>query len=74
MNVAVDQAGRDRRALGVDQDVGPLGIDVLRLADRGDDPVGGHDGIGIEQRPLERAREQRADVPDHELALECVVL
>ena len=61
--------GRDGAALGIDDEVGLVGIDILALADRRDAAVDGNDRIGIEDRLAEIAREQQADVAHDELAL-----
>ena len=66
MDMAVDQARRDRGALGVDDRGGALGVDVLGAADRGDLAVFGDDRVGIEDRLLHRARQQQADIADHQ--------
>ena len=68
MDMAVDQAGGERRALGVDDRGRLLAIEILGLADAGDLAVDGDDGIGVEDRILEIAREQEADIADHQLA------
>src|ERR1700722_13821302 len=66
MNMAVDQAGRDRGAVGIDDGGGAFGIDIFRASDSRDPAVHRHDGVGIEDRLLHRAREQQADVADHQ--------
>ena len=68
MDVAVDQAGCDGGAVGIDNGGGALGVDVLRAADCGDFPVLGNDGVGIEDRLLQGAREHQPDVADDQLA------
>jgi hypothetical protein len=68
MDMAVDQPGGERRALGVDDRGRLLAVDVLRLADGGDLAVDGDDGIGVENGIIEIAREQKPDIADHQLA------
>ena len=66
--MAVDQAGRDRGAVGVDKGGGAFGIDVPGTSDRGDLAVLGHDGVGVEDRLFQGAAQQQADIADHQLA------
>ncbi len=77
MNVAVDQAGRDGGAVGVDDGGGAFGVDVLGAADRRDLAVDGDDRVGVEDRLLQGAREQQPDIADHQLGragcLGCIV-
>ena len=77
MDVAVDQARRDGGAVGVDDRGGALGVDVLEAADRSDLAVLGHDRIAVQDRLLQRPRQQQPDIADHQLAragcLGCVV-
>ncbi len=77
MNMAVDQAGRDRGAVGIDCRGGVLGVDVLEAPDRGDLAILGHDRIRIEDRLLQSAGEQQPDIADYQLAragrLGCIV-
>ena len=68
MNVAVDQPGRDRRAVGVDDRGGPFLIHILGAPDRGDLAVLGHDRIGVENGLFEIAAEDQTDVADDQLA------
>ena len=68
MDVAVDQAGRDRGAVGVDDGGGAFGVDVLEAADRGDLAVLGDDGVAVQDRLFQRAGQDQADIADHELA------
>jgi hypothetical protein len=68
VHVAVDQAGRDGAALGVDRHLRLIEIEIPGLADRGDAAVDGDDRVGIEDRPREIAGEQQPDIPDHQLA------
>ena len=66
VHVAVDQARRQCRAVGVDDVGGALLVDVLGAPDGGDAAVLGHHGVGVEDRVLQRAGEQQADVADHQ--------
>ena len=69
MDMAVDQAGGERRALGVDLDRGACSLSrSFALPMAVILPSIGDDGIGIEDRMLEIAREQQADIADHQLA------
>ena len=68
MDVAVDQPGRDRGAMGVDDGRGAFGVDVLGAADAGDLAVLGDDGVGVQDGLLQGAGKQQADIADHELA------
>src|SRR6202035_5055080 len=66
MNMAVDQAGRYRRAIGIDDGGGAFGIDVFGAADRRDPAVDGQNRVGIQNRLLEGPREHQPDITDHE--------
>ena len=66
MNVAVDQAGRNSGAIGIDDGGGAFGIDVRGAADGGDPAVLGDDGVGIEDRLLHGAGEHEPDIADHQ--------
>jgi hypothetical protein len=66
MNVAVDQAGCNSGAVGIDDGGGAFGIDVPSAADRGDLAVLGNDGVGIEDRLLHGAGEHEPDIADHQ--------
>src|SRR4029079_11630935 len=52
MDVAVDQAGGNRGAVGVDDGGGAVGVDVLEAADGCDLAVLGHDGVRVQDRLL----------------------
>jgi hypothetical protein len=67
MHVAVDQAGRDGGAVGVDDGAGAGLIHILGAADRCDLAADGDDGVGIQDRAVEVAAQQQADIADHEL-------
>ena len=67
MDVAVDQAGRDGGAVGVDDGGGAFGVDVLEASDGCDLAVLGDDGVGIEDRLLHGAGQQQPDIADHQL-------
>jgi hypothetical protein len=54
--MAVDQTGRDGRAIGIDDGGGAGDIDVLEAADGGDLAVLGDDGVGIKNGLFQRAR------------------
>src|SRR5262249_4351872 len=66
--MAVDQARRDGRAVGIDNGGGAFGVDVLQSADGGNLAVLGNDGVGIQNRLFQRSRQHQPDVADHELA------
>ena len=68
MDVAVDQAGRNRGAVGVDDGGRAFGVDVLEAADGGDLAVLGDDGVAVQDRLLQRAGQDQADIADHQLA------
>ena len=59
--------GRERRAIGIDDERGMLLVHVLRAADRRDAAVLGHHRVGIEDGVFQRARQQKPDVADHQL-------
>src|SRR3546814_17512070 len=67
VHVAIDEAGRHRGAPGVHRFGGTGCIDRRRLADLDDAAVDRDDGVGLEDRLHEIAREQRPDVPDDQL-------
>ncbi|MEH2515958.1 hypothetical protein V1279_001531 [Bradyrhizobium sp. AZCC 1610] len=77
MDVAVDQARGDRGAVGIDNGGGALGVDVLESSDRCDLAVLGYDRIAVQDRLLQRPRQQQPDIADHQLAgtgrLGCIV-
>ena len=56
MDVAVDQAGRDGGAVGIDDRCGALGIDVLEASDRCDLAVLGDDRVAVQDRLLQGPR------------------
>jgi hypothetical protein len=68
MNVAVDQAGRDRGAIGIDDGGGAFGIYILGAADSRDLAVFRDNRVGIEDRLFHGAREQQADIADYQFA------
>ena len=68
MHVAVDQPRRHAGAARVDHGVGAARCRVLLAADRGDAAVLHHDGVGVEDRPVDVARQQQPDVADDHLA------
>ncbi len=67
VDVAVDQAGRDGGAVGIDDGGRAFDVEVLEAADRGDLAVLGDDGVAIQDRLFQRARQDQADIADHEL-------
>jgi hypothetical protein len=77
MNMAVDQAGRHCRAVGIDDRGRPFGIDIPGASDGRDPAVDGDDRVCVEDRFLQRTREYQSDIADHELGrtgcLGCVV-
>jgi hypothetical protein len=77
MNVAVDQAGSKRGAIGIDDRRGAVGVEVLEAADGGDLAVLGDDCIGIEDRLFQCAGKYQPDIADHKLAwagwLRCIM-
>ena len=77
MDVAVDQAGGDGGAVGIDHGGGALGVDVLEAADGRDLAVLGHDRIAVQDRLFQCPRQQQPDIADHQLAragrLGCIV-
>ena len=66
VDMAVDQAGRDRGSVGIDHGGGAFGVDVLGAADRGDFAVFGQDRVGIQDRLFQHAAQQQADIADHQ--------
>jgi hypothetical protein len=62
--VAVDQPRAHAGAARVDVDLRRRQIGVLRLADEVDQAVDDDDRVGIEQRPVDVARQQQSDVAD----------
>ena len=69
MDVAVDQAGRQGRAFGVDHGVGPAGIQVAFLAEAVDPAVHGDDAVGVQDRLRQIAGQHQPDIADDRLAL-----
>src|SRR5688572_30556378 len=67
MDVAVDEPGRHRHAIGIDDARSTPRIHILFTPDFRDPPPDRHDRVGIEDRILERTREQQADVSDDQL-------
>src|SRR4029079_16451941 len=61
MDVGVDQTGERGRALAVDDDVG---IRIEPPTDRGYPPVLDQDGVGVEQRGRDVARDDLAEAGD----------
>ena len=68
MYMAVDQAGGDGGAVGVDDGGGAVGVDVLEAADGGDFAVLGHDGVAIQDRLFQGTGQDEADIADDQLA------
>ena len=68
VDVAVDQARRDRGAHGVDYRVRLGGVQILGMADGGDPTVDGNDAVTVQDRFLKLAGQQQADIPDNEFA------
>jgi hypothetical protein len=69
MNVAVDQAGREGRAFGVDARGGSGSVDIFFFT-HGSDAIADSDyGIGVEDGIGEVSAKQEADVADDELGL-----
>ncbi len=62
VHVAVDQARRHAGLLRVDDGLRVFEIAVLLLADRDDQAVVHHDGVGVEDGLVDVAREQQPDV------------
>ncbi|MGY4455073.1 hypothetical protein ACVWZR_009733 [Bradyrhizobium sp. i1.3.1] len=67
VDMAVDQAGRDRGAVGLDDGGRAFGVEVLEAADRSDLAVLGDDGVAVQDRLFQGAGQDQADIPDHEL-------
>ena len=69
MDMAVDEAGAERHAHGIDHRRRAVGVEVLGVAHR-DDPVArADDAVAVDQRLLDAAREDLADIADDELGL-----
>ena len=66
MHVAVDEAGSDRHAIGVDDRGGIVRVDILGAADGGNLAVHGDDGIGLEDGLVQVSRQYQSDVADDE--------
>ena len=60
--------GRDAGLPRVDHGCAPVDVAVLLLAHCGDQAVVDDDGVGVEDGPVDVAREQQADVADDDLA------
>ena len=69
MHVTVDQPRSQRRAFGIDGQGGAFDIDVFLPSHGGDLSVDCNHGIGVEDRLLQVAAQQQADVPDHKAGL-----
>ena len=69
MNVAVDEAGREGRAFGVDGEGGSGSVDIFFFT-HGSDAIADSDhGVGVEDGIGEVSAEQEADVADDQLGL-----
>ena len=64
VDMAVDQAGGECRAIGIDDERGMVLIHVLRTPDRRDASILRHHGIRLDDGALQRAGEDQPDVPD----------
>jgi len=69
VDMAVDQAGAEGDALGVDDGRGPGGIKVLLVSHGGNPVAFADDAVAVDQRLLDPAREDLADVADDEFRL-----
>ena len=68
MNVAVDEARRQRHAIAIDRRGRPGNIEVSRATDGADATVDRHDGVCIKDRSCEVAAEHQANVLNDQLA------
>ena len=68
VHMVVDEARRDNAALGVDLAVDGTEFDRGSLADRADEAVLHEEGVGVEDRPVDIATQQQADVSDRKPA------
>ena len=68
MHVAVDQPGRDTGAPRVDAHIRAVGVAVGTLSDGDDQAVAYDDRVGIQDGPVEIARQQQADVFNDDLS------
>ena len=66
--MAVDQARRERRALGIDDEIGIFRVEILFPTDRADSPIDRNDRVGIEHGMGKIARKQRRNIAQDELA------
>ncbi len=66
VDVAVDQAGGEGRAIGVDQGGGVFGVEIGLAAPGGDLAAFSDQAISVEDGLLHAAREHQADVADHQ--------
>ena len=71
VNMAVDQAGRNRRAFSIDGDRCPGGINIFQFADSGDTSVGHDNGVGVEDGIREISAEQETNIANDQLRLAC---
>jgi len=65
MHVAVDQAGRERSAFGIDRCARARSVDVLLFAHGLNNAVDGDDRVGVENGAVEVSAEEESDVADH---------
>jgi len=62
VDVGVDEAGRQGRALDVDPDVGGGRVDLGPIADLADQPIFDQDGVGLQHSPIQVAADDAPDV------------
>src|ERR1700674_5541369 len=67
MNMAVDKAGSEGRAFGVDCEVGPGSVDIFFFTHSSDAIAHSDHGVGVEDGIGEVSAEQEADVADDQL-------
>ena len=67
MDMAVDQAGRERDAMGVDRRRRARKVEVRGAPDRRDAAIDGEDRVRVENRLLDVAAQHQADVLDRQL-------
>lgn len=66
--MAVNQAGRQSGALGIDDPVGLIDVTVLQATDLGDAAIDADHGVGVEDWIGQVSRQHQSDIADDEFA------
>jgi hypothetical protein len=66
--MAVDQAWGNTGLLHIDGGFGAFGVEVFVASNSGDETVIHHDGVGLQHRLVNIARQQQTDIFDNDFA------